>query len=136
MVCKVRGSNDFCGDGVAVCDVMARAVWRAKSMTATTYMDNGATACNGMAGAVTISVAMVEFLALFAQEPTHVPRAHGLSAVVNLFWTHFLKNYSCSLMFNTIGIQYLTLPQKLQSNIIDIDGRIEYRPTEIVAVIY
>ena len=39
-------------------------------------------------------------------------------------------------MFNTIGIQYLTLPQKLQSNIIDIDGRIEYRPTEIVAVIY
>lgn len=26
-------------------------------------------------------------------------------AVVNIFWTHFLKNCSCSLMFNTIGIQ-------------------------------
>lgn len=100
MVCKVRGSNDFCGDGVAVCDVMARAVWRAKSMTATTYMDNGATACNGMAGAVTISVAMVEFLALFAQEPTHVPRAHGLSEICEQQWYGFANLFSKNLLTN------------------------------------
>ena len=48
---------------------------------------------------------MVEFVIDRSQKPT-LPYLWPLrSAVVNIFWTHFLKNCSCSLMFNTIGIQ-------------------------------